>query len=332
MDDFKCRIQIFNKVTGKTYEISNNEVIILEKLDGTNDITDLSREFDIPELEVKKFIDICSKIGVVGESKKKKINITKIKVAIFNPNKIISKNNFVWKLLNFTNTFLSVPIFIISIILSSNKINSIQNQITNFSVDINIIMYLFFIFLSLCIHEFFHAISARTSGANVPEIGLMLYWFMPCAYTNLTGLHFLEDKKLKMKALTAGLQSNLMISGIMLIIYNINLSPVYLFVGIINMLIIFMNLLCFIKLDGYYILSLCLDDPNLYENSQKIFKEKLVITANKIKNVKIKKTYKVMINERNINVIEELFLFVYGGLTCLYIPVLLVSMVYNIIF
>ena len=116
------RYSIFNKVTGKTYEISNNEVIILEKLDGTNDITDLSREFDIPELEVKKFIDICSKIGVVGESKKKKINITKIKVAIFNPNKIISKNNFVWKLLNFTNTFLSVPIFIISIILSSNKI------------------------------------------------------------------------------------------------------------------------------------------------------------------------------------------------------------------
>ena len=47
------RYSIFNKVTGKTYEISNNEVIILEKLDGTNDITDLSREFDIPELEVK---------------------------------------------------------------------------------------------------------------------------------------------------------------------------------------------------------------------------------------------------------------------------------------
>ena len=33
------RYSIFNKVTGKTYEISNNEVIILEKLDGTNDIT-----------------------------------------------------------------------------------------------------------------------------------------------------------------------------------------------------------------------------------------------------------------------------------------------------
>lgn len=324
------KFSIFNKATGKTYELGINEVEILKKLDGLHSDDELSELFSISKEVMSGFLKNCEAYGITGQTKRE-WKWTKIKLPLLNANRLIKKESFFWKLFYVAITYLSLPFFLLVVLLNIKILMNIPTVLQDINIMQNIFLLAIITFISLLIHEFAHAVSGRMLGINIPEIGIMLYWFMPCAYTNVTGIHFLSTKKDKFKVLTAGLSSNLILASLALVLYQNWSTPILLIIVVVNFLIILTNLFCFLKLDGYFLLELFFDEPKLYEKSQALVRRKILNRINQRKR-RNENSYTVETLGQKTNYLEELFILLYGVSTYLYIPVLLSSSVINFIF
>ncbi|WP_054744102.1 site-2 protease family protein [Cellulosilyticum ruminicola] len=198
-------------------------------------------------------------------------------------------------------------------------------------------MYLFFksityivIFLILlAIHEFAHAVVSRKYNVNVPEIGVMFYFFVPFVYTNLTFTKLLKSKWQQLMCLLGGIFSNLLIAGICMGIACIDAftySVLFEIIELLNIALVLINLVIFFKLDGYYIFQLIEDESNLREKSIAYVKSVIQLSLNEIKG---KKT-KVKVQRKTDYESNSLFYFVFGILSIGYIPIIFICVALTI--
>ena len=132
----------------------------------------------------------------------------------------------------------------------------------------NIIIFIVVTMLSYIIHELAHALTAINSGIMVPEIGGVLYFFSPVGYADVTGLRFLNNKMGKYKILIAGLITNIIIAlASFFVTFLFGHNDFFQNLLYSNLLIVVFNLCYFLKLDGYYLLEVVLDEPGLREKS-----------------------------------------------------------------
>ena len=118
------------------------------------------------------------------------------------------------------------------------------------------------------VHELGHAIAAMTYGANCKQIGVMLLFFMPTLYCDVSAAWRLESRTQRIAISAAGVYVELMICLLAAISWALS-SP-----GIVNTISFQLMALCGIgtvlingnplmRYDGYYILSDLLNRPNL---------------------------------------------------------------------
>jgi len=118
------------------------------------------------------------------------------------------------------------------------------------------------------IHELGHAIAAMTYGANCKQIGVMLLFFMPTLYCDVSAAWRLERKTDRIAISAAGVYVELMICLLAAISWALS-SP-----GIVNTVSFQLMALCgvgsvlingnpLMRYDGYYVLSDLLNRPNL---------------------------------------------------------------------
>lgn len=126
--------------------------------------------------------------------------------------------------------------------------------------------------LVIFLHELGHGIACKYFGGKVEEIGFLLIFFSPALYCDVSGIWSFKDKKQKIITLGAGIYVQLLIFSLCSIIYDLYFEQsTWLATFILwNVLMIFSNILPFIKLDGYWILSNIVEIPNLYEKSLKL--------------------------------------------------------------
>lgn len=132
-------------------------------------------------------------------------------------------------------------------------------------VGVKFIIYLVIEFIiSIWLHEAAHIIFALHNDLLVGEVGVMLYYFIPCAYTTICGMSLVKTKLSKFFILISGSLMNLILAEISMIFISNGYGGIYAlsFAGI-NIISIVFNLLIFLKLDGYYILEILLDINNL---------------------------------------------------------------------
>ncbi|MBU3134522.1 M50 family metallopeptidase [Clostridium gasigenes] len=318
---------IFSKLTKRTYSLAKNEYKVLQNLDGTKTLKDISilcegfSSNDIPYL-----IDEFEKIGFIkNKEKKKKFDILKIKKGLINSDKIINPNNLLIKIIYFFIVYLSIPIFMIALLVGINFfdfvfiIKSIEAP--------NYFIVAFIIFFSISLHELSHAIVAKSNGAFIAEFGIMLYWFMPCGYTTIIGVNNIKSKSKRLLIFCAGIMVNLNLAGLLAILMKFseeNFNQYLVWFILVNIVLAFSNLLIFLKLDGYYILQELLCEKSLREKSFSHIKF-LINKKTKINN--ISNMYK---NEFLASLNNEVYL-IYGILSIVYIPLTLIGVVFNII-
>ena len=118
------------------------------------------------------------------------------------------------------------------------------------------------------VHELGHAIAAMAYGANCKQIGVMLLFFMPTLYCDVSAAWRLESRTQRIVISAAGNYVELMIALIAAISWALS-SP-----GIVNTVSFQLMALCGIgtvlingnplmRYDGYYVLSDLLNRPNL---------------------------------------------------------------------
>lgn len=123
-------------------------------------------------------------------------------------------------------------------------------------------------------HEFAHGMTCKAFGGRATEVGvLMVYYFMPALYCNVSGIHLIPTRGRRLWVIAAGVYWQLMVGAFSLLAWFLvaphTLPADLLFVILLgSVLDVFFNANPLIKLDGYYFLSQFLRLPNLMDRSR----------------------------------------------------------------
>lgn len=125
-------------------------------------------------------------------------------------------------------------------------------------------------FISLILHELAHALTCKHFGRKVRAMGLILYYGCPTFFTDVSDSWMLPRNK-RIAVAAAGVAANALagaVCGVLVYFTGSDLLHRFFLVGAaVNFMALLFNLIPFLKLDGYYILSDYLDRPNLREET-----------------------------------------------------------------
>lgn len=288
------RIFIFNKSTKKTYSLGRNEYKVLSILDGNKTMEEIHKKCNNYSLyDIEKLINEFSKIGLlktedtnqsptdniekkvvdIKDYQKKRFSIMdkkifkifSLKKGILHPDNSLDKDKMIFRILYFSIIYLSLPIFLIGLLVSIGT-SSLSNSLTAPSWYIFIPAFL----ISIFFHEFAHIIVAKNNGAHIAEVGIRLILIVPCIYSSIVGISYIENKIKRILISAAGILLNLQVAGIGFILTAFtegNANNFFLWLSMFNLMLVMFNLIFLLKFDGYYILTELLNDKKLKENS-----------------------------------------------------------------
>ena len=121
-------------------------------------------------------------------------------------------------------------------------------------------------------HEFAHASICRRYGGEVKNMGILLYYCIPCFFCDVSSIYSFKNKRQRAMVAVSGVLSNLFI-GFLLIFISIILSMKgivmmgLVYAGLAGIGVGIYNLIPFVKLDGYWLLSSICGMTNLMEKA-----------------------------------------------------------------
>lgn len=323
------RVSVFNKSSGKMYALGEKEYGVLIRLDGTKTADEISMAQGVfSSTEVDSLIGQFAKIGFLkGTEQKRKQHFWKVRKGLLNGNKLINPDKLFWKIIYNILIWGTLPVFLLGCVLSLPKLQLLMEAMAEDLFSANILLMLPTMLAMLSLHEMGHVLVARMQRVNVPEVGVMVYWFMPCAYTNLSGISFLKSKYKKILCLSAGILTNLFVAGVSLLVVALSSSSINQFLtwlALANISLSFFNLQIFIKLDGYFILQELLEISKLRESAfarlRFLFK-----SSRPARGSRQKYTARQYNSYENDN-LHNTVLTLYSVASCLYLPVLIMSL------
>ncbi|SHH74154.1 site-2 protease family protein [Clostridium grantii] len=332
------KFSVFNRISKKTFFIGTVEHFVLVNLDGIKDLEHLNKI--CPQLSKSDLSSLISRFGKIGFLKgtegKKKSSITRITLGLFNPNKIFHENSIFVRVFSFIVLYLAIPILIVGILLNKEFLPSygllIMESFSLYTIIVIVIITINMLFL----HEISHVIVARRYGVNVPELGIILYWFMPGAFVNLSNTCALKSVLKRIKIFSAGIFFNLLISGISLCIccfIDENLKFYFIWLAIDNFFNAIFNLFIFLKMDGYLILKEIIEEEYLRERSISYIKSVIATFLSK-RTAKLKEGLEFYnyVDLKAGSATKKAVYITYGIFAFLYIPILLLSFLVTLLY
>lgn len=123
-------------------------------------------------------------------------------------------------------------------------------------------------------HELGHGLACRRFGGECHEVGLMLLFFLPCLYCDVSDTWMLRDRWKRAVVALGGVYFELLLAtlaaGLWLILAPGFLKVLCLYLAVAaSISTLLVNLNPFMRFDGYYLLSDVWGVPNLYEQSRR---------------------------------------------------------------
>jgi putative peptide zinc metalloprotease protein len=123
------------------------------------------------------------------------------------------------------------------------------------------------------LHELGHALAARRVGSRCHEIGVQLFFLLPCLYTNVSDVWLVPSKWKRIAVSAAGIYVELFLAALAMIIWW-RIEPGILSSLCLNVMIVaslgtlLLNGNPLMRYDGYYILADLVGVPNLERRSR----------------------------------------------------------------
>lgn len=202
-------------------------------------------------------------------------DLSKIKILSFNAEKLINTiypfySKFFGRLgIVLLVTVLLADIFVFSLFLLSSSGVSQENISLAFNVK-DIIISILLLMLCTAAHELGHAVVCKKYGGKVKSMGLLLFFFFPCFYCDVSEIYGIHNKRQRAMVALAGILSNIFLGLVTfllaLILLFFDIVPMSLYYFFISCFwVSFYNLIPFVKLDGYWVLSAALGVTNLMD-------------------------------------------------------------------
>lgn len=189
----------------------------------------------------------------------------------------ISKSKFTWLINSLDNKYIGI-ICKLLIVFGLCFSPYFTNQLISFYISSDIkfdwIMSVGILICQLiitCFHELGHYYYyQKYIHSEKLQMGILLrYIFLPMFYTNVNFMNHL-DKKKQVKIITAGVMTQLVVNGLMCLMLLITMNKFILLLFIMNLFNVFMNLIPFLKMDGYWLINILIDSDD-YMKSFKNF-------------------------------------------------------------
>jgi multidrug resistance efflux pump len=124
------------------------------------------------------------------------------------------------------------------------------------------------LFVVTAAHEFAHGLACKHFGGHVREMGVLLIYFHPAFYCNVSDAWLFPEKSRRLWVTAAGPYVELVLWALAVLTWRLTDSAVWLnwialVVAATSGIRLFFNLNPLIRLDGYYLLSDALGIPNL---------------------------------------------------------------------
>ena len=267
LDD--ARVALFNKLTKKSYFIGAEEYKLLITADGTLTIRQIAEHSNLYSADqVDSLFLTFHRLGFLSDEHKDKKHIVRegklrFKLGVFNGNKIFKADSLLTKILSSLIIHCSLLLLTTGLLVFRHNFN--PEWMEGIAVWENALVLLPAIWISISLHELGHAIIARSYHIPVPEIGILIFVFVPYVYTNLSFITMLKRRE-KLHALFGGLYVNMAIAGccFLCVPYTGGFSSFFLICGLANITLLITNMIIFFKLDGYFILHEIIWERNLY--------------------------------------------------------------------
>jgi putative peptide zinc metalloprotease protein len=123
------------------------------------------------------------------------------------------------------------------------------------------------------LHELGHALMARRVGCRVHEIGVQVFFLLPCLYTNVSDVWLVPSKWRRIAVSAAGIYVELLLAAIATLLWFQAEPGVFASLCLSVMLVASLGTLILngnplMRYDGYYILSDLIEVPNLEQRSR----------------------------------------------------------------
>ena len=132
--------------------------------------------------------------------------------------------------------------------------------------------FLLFMYLASVPHELAHGVMCQRYGGKVQDMGVMFRYLMLSPYCRLDDLVIMHSRKARIVTVVAGVAANLLLLAPFAVLHyvlpdsNALWKTSALMLTVYNLMII-ANLLPFLRLDGYILVSTCLGRPELREEA-----------------------------------------------------------------
>jgi len=163
------------------------------------------------------------------------------------------------------------------------------------------------------LHEFGHGLTCKRFGGEVHRIGMMLLYFSPCFFADVTESLFFERKAHKQAVTAAGGIVNLLCSSLATFVWfftardlwvNQLCHRVAIYSGVTTVIF---NMNPLSRFDGYYLLSTHLDLPDLQQNSYRMLGQYF------------RRLLGLPVEERPWSTRERRIYVLYGIMSCIYL-------------
>jgi len=286
---------IKDPITNRFFRLREPEYWLVKQLDGTTAYDSIAQGFQekfghrmlasdvesfVAQLEKLYFLEnsraeqeISRKSYQTEQKKSLFSRLLFIRLKAFDPTNILDKlvriycpfHNRYWFVFDVLLILAGAVLFFANI----DSFNLNLNAIFSFGSIAAIVVSLFIL---VALHEFAHAVICRYHGGEVREMGVLLLYFQPCFYSNLSDAWLFKKKSLRLAVTAAGPFFQLVLFAFAVFVWRVTVSGsavndiAYLIV-LVSFITFLFNLNPLIKLDGYYLLSDWLDIPNLRSKS-----------------------------------------------------------------
>lgn len=272
-------VHVYDPVASRHFKMGPQEVSWLRLLDGSRSLDDLRPS--IPQEHFDDFFRHLERLGLLegGAATRRRRDPLKIKFRLLRPNAWLDGIMSTAVLYRQLLTIFFLPLLAINGLLLALQWQQLQKAFMGLHFGfVTVVTYLLCLILIGFVHEFSHAMVAKSRGANVPAIGMMLFYLQPAFYADISGIALLRNRAHRIEALLAGVQSNNVLSAVFFVGFFLAngtaAAPYMAFAVAINAFLTVYNLVPFVELDGYYILLELLGEPQFGVNAKRVMREK----------------------------------------------------------
>ncbi|ACY16836.1 site-2 protease family protein [Haliangium ochraceum] len=191
----------------------------------------------------------------------------------FNPDLLLTK---LFRSLRFVFTrgfvALTALLFVAALIIWVREWDALWQQIRGLASPLGVVFLLVGFVISVAVHEMAHGLATKAFGGEVPRMGVVLYYFIPAFYTDISDAWLFPRKSERALVVLAGPYSTLILCCLATLIWPLVPSgttasmAVCAFI-VLNLVGATRTMMPFFKGDGYLLLSNALDLPNLRDKS-----------------------------------------------------------------